>query len=200
MADLRSHARHDRFAISATLGGGALPGTVVSCSACGALHGDLLAIRDAVRGAWLPPLGRDLRLSAVTAARLRPSGWRRLVRAIGSSSDAVTRPLALSLVGLGLAGLLLTALPTVAFPLGSSGTMGHEPGMTDVQVPASGTIGIAGQPTVSSPNGVVDRELTVPVPAAPSDDRILVLSTAFLSSGGTLLIVRRLATRSATMP
>jgi hypothetical protein len=199
VADLRSHARHDRFAISAALGGGgALPGTVLSCPACGALHSDLLVIRDAIRGAWLPQRPRDLRLSAVTAARLRPSGWRRLVRAIGSSRDAISRPLGLSLVGLGLAGLLLTAVPMVSFPFGSAGAIRPESRTMAVQAPVSGAIGITGQPSVSSPDNV-DRELAEPA-AAPSDDRLLVLSAALLTSGGALLIVRRLATRSAAMP
>jgi hypothetical protein len=198
VADLRSHARHDRFTISAALGGGALPGTVATCPACGALHADLLALRDAVRYAWLPTLPRDLRLPAVTAERLRPSGWRGLVRAIGSSRDAVTRPLAISLVGLGLAGLLLTALPTASFSFGSAGALRPESGTTGGLAPAVGAIGITGEST-APPTGDVDRGLAAADASAPSDERMLALSAVLLASGSTLMIVRRLAAPPATM-
>jgi hypothetical protein len=198
VADRRSHARHDRFAISAALGGGSLPGTVATCPACGALHADLLAIRDAVRCAWLPTLPRELRLPAVTAERLRPSGWRGFVRAIGSSRDAVTRPLAMSLVGLGLAGLLLTALPTASFSFGSAGAMRQESSTTGDPAPAAGAIGITGQATTPS-TGDVDRGLASTNASAPGDERLLALSAVLLASGSTLLIVRRLAAPQVTM-
>jgi hypothetical protein len=199
VADLRSHVRHDRFAISAALGGGALPGSVATCPACGALHADLLAIRNVTRSAWLPTLPRDLRLSAVTAARIRPSGWRRLIRAIGSSRDVVTRPLALSLVGLGLAGLLLTALPTASVPFGSAGAMLPESRTIQGPAPAVGAVGNAGEPT-APPSGNVDRELSETSTAGRSDGSMLVLSAALLASGGTLFVVRRLAARFPAMP
>jgi hypothetical protein len=156
-------------------------------------------IREAIRTVRLPALPRDLRLPATTAARLRPAGWRRLIRAIGTSRDAVTRPLALSLTGLGLAGLLLTVLPPVTLPSGAAGTTTGGTTATDVQAPAGGHVGIAGEPAVS-PTQQVDREIAVTSMADASDSQLLVLSASMLASGGTLLVVRRLATRSRAVP
>jgi hypothetical protein len=198
VAELRSHARHDRFAISGALAGGTLPGTVTSCPACGALHSDLLTIRDAIRRAWLPTRPRDLRLTATTAAGLRPSGWRRLVQATGSSRDALARSLALSLVGLGFAGLLLTGLPAANVPFGSAGAVPPGSRATEGLAAPTGTVGIAGRPIAPS-TGDVDRELAMTT-AASREGRMLVLSAILLASGGMLLIVRRLATGSGARP
>jgi hypothetical protein len=59
---MTSHARHDRFAIAAAIGGGLPPATLRTCPACGSLHRDLLSIQAAIRHAWTPRRPRDLRL------------------------------------------------------------------------------------------------------------------------------------------
>ena len=114
-----SHDRHDPMLVAA-LAAGDLAGTdrdqavalTESCSTCGALHADLLAIARAT--AALPPpiasAGRDFRLSPQQAAGLRPSGWRRLVPA-GGLRAATTRRLGVGLATLGLAGLLIGNVP-----------------------------------------------------------------------------------------
>ena len=80
---------------------------------CAALHADLVALR--------PRPGRCRRrrdpatitLTAADAARLRPGGWRRWVAAFGSPRDAFSRPLAVGLTTLGIAGLLVATVPSV---------------------------------------------------------------------------------------
>ena len=181
MADRASHARHDRFAIAAAVGGGTLPATVGTCPACGALHGDLLAIRAALRHAWIPIRPRDLHLTAADAARLRPTSlWRRLVGAVGTSRDAVTRPLALTFTSLGFVGVLLTAVP-----LGS-------PGMASAdrqQGPVENHVLVQGGP--GTPPGPTTDE-TSPVEGDP----LGVLSVGLLAAGGALFGLRRLASRA----
>jgi hypothetical protein len=79
-----------------------------SCTGCAALLHDLEAIRGAMTALPVPARRRDYRLTAEDAARLRPSGWRRLLEWLASPGSTV-RPLATGLATLGVAGLLLTA-------------------------------------------------------------------------------------------
>ncbi len=87
-----------------------------SCAGCAALVADLAAIRGAMTALPVPSRRRDYRLSAADAARLRPSGWRRLVEWLAAPGSTV-RPLATGLATLGIVGLLLTS----GFPGGLSG-------------------------------------------------------------------------------
>ncbi|HJW23175.1 MAG TPA: hypothetical protein VJ506_12160, partial [Candidatus Limnocylindrales bacterium] len=58
------------------------------------------------------PVPRDMRITAEQAARLGRVGfWRRLLRPFGTEGLPTLRPIAATLTTLGLAGLLLTALP-----------------------------------------------------------------------------------------
>jgi hypothetical protein len=184
VADATSHARHDRFAIAASIGGGPRPATLGTCPACGALHRDLLAIRTALRHAWTPGRPRKLLLTAADAARLRRGPWRRLVEAIGSPADIVTRPLAASLTALGLAGLLLTAVPFGA-PAGS--------GAVSIEAtPFAIDIGAA------SPAPADGREAAPPVPISASGiPSIAALSGGLLGAGTGLFVARRVAGRRA---
>jgi hypothetical protein len=113
------HARHDRFAIAEALGGGPLPPTVGLCPACGALHRDLLSIQTVLRHAWVPRRPRDLRLTTADVARLRPVLWLRLLLLLGSSRDTTTRPLAVALTSLGIAGFALANVSLAT--IGTSG-------------------------------------------------------------------------------
>jgi hypothetical protein len=79
-----------------------------SCTGCAALLRDLAAIRGAMTTLPVPARRRDYRLTAEDAARLRPSGWRRLLEWLAAPGSTV-RPLATGLATLGVAGLLLTA-------------------------------------------------------------------------------------------
>ncbi|HYN48197.1 MAG TPA: hypothetical protein VER83_04975 [Candidatus Nanopelagicales bacterium] len=79
-----------------------------SCTGCAALVHDLAAIRGAMTALPVPPRRRDYRLTAEDAARLRPSGWRRLLDWLAAPGSTV-RPLATGLATLGVVGLLLTS-------------------------------------------------------------------------------------------
>ena len=79
-----------------------------SCAGCAALADDLAAIRGAMTALPVVPRRRDYRLTTEDAARLRPTGWRRLLEWLGAPGSAV-RPLATGLATLGVVGLLLTA-------------------------------------------------------------------------------------------
>ena len=111
-----SHDRHDPLLVAA-LAAGDLAATdrvhatllIGTCTDCATLHDDLVAIARAT--ATVPPpittRPRDFRLSPEQAARLRPSGWRRVVGAFAGPRLAFTRPLGIGLTTIGLAGLLL---------------------------------------------------------------------------------------------
>ena len=115
------HAHHDRLLVAAQVAGDLDPAEhdrmaarIADCPACAELARDLATIRAATTAANLPvpPRPRPFTLAPSDAARLRPAGWRGLVRRFGSPGWAFTRPLAAGLTTLGLAGLLVAALPT----------------------------------------------------------------------------------------
>jgi hypothetical protein len=124
------HARHDQQIVASLLDrstGGAerdrAEALVSSCRDCADLHRDLLSLREATRSLPTAPRPRDFTLSSEAAARLRRTGWRGLIAAFGSTRDAFSRPLAIGLTTLGLAGLLVTTIPG-ALSLGSGSTAG----------------------------------------------------------------------------
>lgn len=92
---------------------------VATCTACKMLHADLVVLRDATAALPVPARVRDYAISAEDARRLRRSGWRRLVGIFGSAGDVFSRPLAIGLTTIGLAGLLVTTVPWT-FPTGGS--------------------------------------------------------------------------------
>ena len=117
-SDVRStsHDRHDPMLVAA-LAANDLGGTdreqaialTRSCAECATLHDDLLALARATAAAP-PPIAtrpRDFTLTPADAARLRPSGWRRLVAAVSSWRSVASRPLGVGLATLGVLGLLV---------------------------------------------------------------------------------------------
>jgi hypothetical protein len=86
---------------------------VAACGACAEIYADLLALTAATKALPTPTRPRDFALTAADAARLRPGGWRRLVAAFGTSRDLLSRPLAVGLTSLGLAGLLVSSIPSM---------------------------------------------------------------------------------------
>ena len=84
---------------------------VVECPACAGLLVDLRAIASATAALPASRRSRDFRLTQADAARLRPAGWRRFLGRFGEPELSFTRPLAMGLTTLGIAGLVLTALP-----------------------------------------------------------------------------------------
>jgi hypothetical protein len=177
VADSVSHARHDRFAIAAAIGGGDAPSTVATCQHCGALHRDLLSLQTALRHAWTPRRPRDLRLDVMRVARLKPALWRRLLGVIGSSRDAITRPLAIGLTSVGMVGVVLTSTGSL---LG---------GAASAAAPAEVTIAVTGEP----PPGPKDGRA---VPGSEPEDPMLAFAIGSLSAGGAVFVLRRIASRT----
>ena len=91
---------------------------LATCAACARLHEDLVALAAATRALPVPARTRDFTISPADAARLRGSRWRRLIAAIGSTRDVFSRPLAIGLTTLGVAGLLVATVP---MPFGAGG-------------------------------------------------------------------------------
>jgi hypothetical protein len=81
-----------------------------------------------------PARPNDYTLTARDAQRLRSGGWRRFVAILGTSRDALSRPLAVGLTTLGLAGLLVANIPSFSFASGGA-TSGP---ITSVAAPAPG--------------------------------------------------------------
>ena len=185
MVDVASHGRHDRFAVAAALGGGVLPSTVRTCPSCGALHRDLLSIQAAVRHAWTPRRPRDLRLGWGDLEAGQPSLWQRVVDAFGSPRDAVTRPLSVGLVGLGVASLALANISLgVGGPFSAAGAAASA---------APEIVGTAPAAYLSTPVDGKANGLT------PTGDPLVVISGASLAAGGAILGLRHLASRRRAM-
>lgn len=188
MADLGAaarvpHTRHDLFAIAEAVGAGSRPAMIGACPACDALHRDLLSIQTAIRHAWTPRRPRDLRLSAADVARLRPVVWRRLLALVGSSRDTVTRPLAVGLTGLGIAGLVAANI--------SIGVIGVAGGAAASVPPETATT--VEQPVEDPATGDLRAE------HERGPDPLIVVSAASLAAGGSALGLRRLAARARAM-
>ncbi len=92
-----------------------------SCGACADLFADLVALSAAIPSAPIPARTRDFTLTAEDAARLRPRGLRRVLKAIGSARDGVTFPLALGLTTMGLVGVLVGTVPALYSGAGAAG-------------------------------------------------------------------------------
>ncbi len=127
-----THATHDLERIAALAArdadldptvGEAARAQVAACSACRDLLADLIVLAAAVPVAAVASRPRDFTLTEADAARLRPEGWRRVLGFVGSARDGFTRPLAIGLTTIGLAGLLVATLPGAlgGFTLGSGG-------------------------------------------------------------------------------
>jgi hypothetical protein len=189
VADHGSHARHDRFAIADAIGGGALPSIIRTCPACGALHTDLLSMQQAIRAAWIPRRTRDLHLRAADAERLRRGGLRWLIGLIGTQRDAITRPLAISFTGLGLAGLLLSTVPSI-LPMGSAGASVELSGTTAAAVP--------GAPLSTDPARVTTVVGDLADTGAPGSP-VPAVSVGLLGIGSAIFLARRVARRPEGM-
>jgi len=136
---------------------------VADCSLCAALHDDLLAIRTATIQLPTPPRPHDYQLTEVDAARLRRSGWRRWVAALGSSRDTFTRPLAVGLTTLGIIGILVGSAPLISFGSATSGSAEQAP----VAPPAAGGAAVAA-PAESAAAAASDTSSAIKIAGEPS--------------------------------
>ena len=186
------HASHDTILVS-SLADHSLPTTeraaaealVATCSQCADLQADLLALRAATRAMPTPERPNDYTLTESDAARLRSGGWRRFVAILGTSRDALSRPLAIGLTTLGLAGLLVTAAPalmiggassaaapTVAAPAGdaAAATDDESTKLGAMGVPAASAAAGAAGSNAPAPGGIsgsaVDQT-AAPAPVPP---------------------------------
>jgi len=166
------HATHDALLIASHLDGtlDAREATLVhewlaTCEPCVELRADLVAIAAATRTMAMPTRPRDFTLTAADAERARGRGWRRVLAAIASPRDRVTRPLAVGLTTLGLAGLLLANIPTASLFGGAASAGAPSDGATSSQVEMNGVDAGAGA-AASAPVGAAPL---VPNAAATSD-------------------------------
>ena len=161
MNDSRStHSTHDRLLIASFVDRSVTDDEraraeeqLAACQDCEQLYDDLVALSAATRALPVPSRPRDFTLTPTDAERLRVHGWRRLLAAIGSSRDVFSRPLALGLTTLGLAGLLVATIPNALTGLGGAGT-------------ALSTVGGAGD--AAGGNGANPEKLAGQAPATPS--------------------------------
>lgn len=136
---------------------------LAACTACAQLHQDLVDLAAATRAMPVPARPREYTLSPADAERLRVSGWRRLIAAIGSSRDAFSRPLAIGFTTLGLAGLLVATVP---MPFGTGGAASTE---------RQSTIGAAAEDsTAGSPSS---QEFRAQASAAPAPSGPAIAAT-----------------------
>jgi anti-sigma factor RsiW len=93
---------------------------LASCTACADVLADLAALQTALPITSTPARPRDYRLTEADALRLHRTGWRRFLGFFGSARDGVSRPLAIGLTTLGLAGLMIATLPSMFMASGPS--------------------------------------------------------------------------------
>jgi hypothetical protein len=118
------HAAHDGLVLAALASGDVLEpadraradALVRDCPECARLLADLQAIRAAIVDLPAPHRRRDFRLTDADAARLTPSGWRRILAAFGSPRARLTGPAALGLATLGIAGILFASVSSAPLP------------------------------------------------------------------------------------
>lgn len=184
--DSEQHAQHDPLLV-VSLAAGDLTGAdrdlasaqIAGCGDCATLHDDLLAIARATAALPTAVRPRDFQLSPEQAARLRPLGWRRFVAAFASPRLALTRQLGVGLTTLGIAGLLVSVLPTVNLGMNSAAGASMAPpnaqSATDGRY-LTGAESLASDAAASAPAGV-----SAPAPAggAPSASQDSALSPDF---------------------
>ena len=165
------HATHDALLIAGQLDRSAQNAEweraaelIASCDECAALHDDLVALREATRALSTPTRTLDYRISPADASCLRPGGWRRLLAAIGSSRDLLSRPLAVGLTTIGLAGLLVATVPGVLS--GQTGASTAAPALSTVGRALSGAAAAGG---AANPESVSESQSSKGAPpAAPT--------------------------------
>ena len=196
MAESIGHAGHDPLRIAEAVDrGGQLAPLLHLCVRCVALYIDLVSLTAALPKSALPTRPRAYTLTAEDARRLRPGGWRGWWSAVGSARDTLTRPLAIGITTLGLAGLLLTATPTLLLGVGgaaSSGAIAPEAESPAVSLlPSDRTLGAAGPAASGDPNAPAYQVTSAPSPDGPSPT--LLLSVGLVLVGAGLFAVRRAA-------
>jgi len=177
MQSTSAHASHDTILVASLADHSlaapereAANALVDACGLCAALHTDLVALSAATRAMPTPTRPRDYTLTPDDAVRLRPGGWRRWIAVFGTSRDAFSRPLAVGLTTLGLAGLLVATLPSVLQGQGATSLSTVGAAVGDRSAPALGVLPEAARSAVAagpeaaapSPNGAPPGAPSVP--------------------------------------
>ena len=122
-----SHQDHDLVLVAALVAGDTegrdhtrATELVTSCPECARVRDDLVTLAALLPTLPAPARTRDYRLTAEQAAALRPTGWRRLLGAFGGSGFRFATPVGTAMATLGIAGLLLSAVPS-SLPAGTTG-------------------------------------------------------------------------------
>jgi hypothetical protein len=233
LPDAGSHATHDRLAVAA-FAAGDLSGAAVTqatelvttCEDCGNLLAEIRTIAAATRDLPAPVrvAARDFRISPDQASSLaRGAAWRRLFRPFGRQGYAAIRPFAATLSTLGVAGLLLAALPLVPFAGGTASmdTVGGgaqvreaptaagpeqefrlfaSPTVEPVsdEFPGDAEAGAASEPTDGELGGAIEAPAATEVLAKERSDPpapLLLVSLVFLGAGLGLFLLQRAARR-----
>jgi hypothetical protein len=172
---------------------------VAGCDDCAALQRDLVALRAATRALPTPPRPRDFTLAPGDVARLRPMGWRRLALLFGSSRDMFSRPLAVGLTTLGLAGLLVATVPGAFFGQGdsapalqtvgqSTGGSAANPGVLDYAGAPVPTVAAAPLAPSAGPTAAPAPAVAAPGPEALPESSSDVFAAGPLASKGAAAI------------
>lgn len=197
MADGVGHAGHDLLQVAEAVDRGARLAPILDlCARCAGLYVDLVALTAALPLSALPARPRSFTLTAEDARRLRPGGWRSWWSTVGSARDTLTRPLAIGMTTLGLAGLLLTAAPTLLLGLGGAASSGAA-GAVDANVPAASLLPGDGTPAIAGSPPEIYQVTAAPSADGPSST--FVLSVGLLLVGGGLFVVRRVAVHGRSM-
>jgi hypothetical protein len=187
VAESAGHAGHDPLRVAESVDRGARLAPVLDlCARCLSLYGDLIALTAALPLAAVPTRPRSFTLSVDDARRLRRRGIRGWWSAVGSARDTITKPLAVGLTTLGLAGLLLTAAPVLLAGSGSGAAPGAELDSRAAS-PAANPRTLAGDPA-----GAPIVEVAT-VETSPDPFPTAMLSLSLLALGGGLFAVRRVA-------
>ena len=197
MADSIGHAGHDPLRVAEAVDRGAQLAPMLDfCARCVSLYVDLTALTAALPMSAVPVRPRSFTLTADDARRLLPPGWRGWWSAVGSARDTMTRPLAIGITTLGLAGLLMTAAPTLLLGLDGAASSG-------AAAPEVAQLAASPMPDDRSPAFAGGEPIDwVDVPADASNEGpslTLLLSVGLLVVGGGLLVVRRLAVHGRPM-
>jgi hypothetical protein len=121
-ASVSAHAAHDLTIIAALAARtpdlsetqlSAARDQLAACNVCTDLLADLVTLQTVLPTTMTPARPRDFSLTPADAARLRSRGMRRILGFFGSARDNVSRPLAIGFTTLGIAGLLVAALPSM---------------------------------------------------------------------------------------
>jgi hypothetical protein len=162
---------------------------VASCTACAEALADFVALQTALPRTATPRRPRDFQLTPADAERLHRSGWRRFLGYFGSPRDGFSRPLAIVLTTLGLAGVLLASIPSATL-MGGSG--GAAPASEAAPIQQAAPAPAASEPgTDRTALGAAPPDAGLPS-AAPSTSSAAAASTS--SEAGTA------STEAATAP